>query len=691
MCYWQEKSLGMQSKVKRNRFFTPNGSNTGWGLGKLSPTPRLGVVFLVGMLFIFVNDVIGAALLLLVGFILFIANPSKPWKLALTAPISGGMLLLYNTILSPQNAGGVSWWIFTINAAGFERGLVTGMRLCGVMLISFAWLFVTPLPEIYAALEWIPWARPWVLGVLRGIQILKREFVALTQSLLIRGLKWNSLGNNLRNLVPLASSIIPRIVDNSQKAAFTSQSHHRTKAQGDGSVTIEDAHVRYGATLPDVVNGVSLDIRPGEFVYLAGKNRAGKTSLLRLMGGVIPWIMGESHGQVKTSGLVTYDTPLTEICGSALYIAPDPFASIHGLTVGQEITFMIPDEAAAKKALITMGLDTNLWTRETTKLSGGQQVRLVLAGALVSNAKIMLLDSPMQELDPEGRAAFLDALKILCSERKATIVVTDYFWSELQQYVDRVLVMDEGQITAEVKPQEFFSSRDWLEKTNLLGEFQPLNSLPIGEVVAELQDVHVTIEDNPILKGVNLSFHAGEVVAIMGPNGSGKTTAMLTMAGAIAPKAGKVVTQGRVGYVFQHAALQTVAMTVSDELSFGPKLLNWPSEEIETFVNTGLEFTGLSEDDCPLDLHQADIRMLEIAACNTELCTYVLDEPTVGLDAKGIAKVYGLIDELRRQGKAVVVVTHDQNIAAQADRIVVIRDGKVAAEADQTVPSQEVG
>jgi len=671
----------MQSEMERKRFFTPHGANHGWGLGMLSPIPRLGVVFLVGMLFIFVNNVIGAAVLLLVGFLLFIANPSKPWKLALTAPISGGMLLLYNTILSPQNAGGVSWWLFTINSIGFERGLVTGMRLCGVMLISFAWLFVTPLPEIYSALEWIPWARPWVLGVLRGIQILKREFVALTQSLLIRGLKWNSLGNNLRNLVPLAASIIPRIVDNSQKAAFTSQSHRRTKAQGDGSVIVEDVYVRYSSTLPDVVKGVSLTVHPGEFVYLAGKNRAGKTSLLRLMGGVIPWIMGESHGQVKTSGLVTYDTPLTEICGSALYIAPDPFASIHGLTVGQEISFMIPDEAAAHKALLTMGLDADLWKRETTKLSGGQQVRLVLAGALVSNAKIMLLDSPMQELDPEGRAAFLDALKILCSERKSTIVVTDYFWSELQQYVDRVFVMEEGQITAEVKPQEFFNNQEWLEHTNLIEDLPPLNPLPIGEVVAELQDVHVTIEDNPILTGVNLVIHAGEVVAIMGPNGSGKTTAMLTLAGAIAPKSGKIVTQGRVGYVFQHAALQTVAMTVSDELGFGPKLLKWPTEKIEAFIETGLAFTGLSAEDCPLDIHQADIRMLEIAACNTDLCTYVLDEPTVGLDSKGIAKVYGLIDTLRRQGKAVVVVTHDQNMAAQADRIVVIRDGKVVNEA----------
>lgn len=668
----------MQYQVIRKRLLKLNSNRRGWGLGILTPVPRLAVVFLVSVLFIFINNVASAAVLMLTGMLLFFANPNRPWKLALAAPISGVFLLIYNTILSPTTAGGISWWVFNVNSAGFERGLVTGMRLCGVMLISFAWLFVTPLPEIYAGLEWLHGARPWVLGMLRGIQIIKREFIALTQSLLMRGLKWNSLGNNIRNLVPLASAIIPRIVDNSQKAAFASQSHNRTPPQGDGSVEVANAHVRYAPNLPDVLKSVSLTVRPGEFVYLAGKNRAGKTSLLRLMGGVISWIMGEYHGLVKVSGLVTSDTTLTNICGTALYIAPDPFASIHGLTVGQEITFLIADEAQARKALATMGLEANLWERETTKLSGGQQVRLVLAGALASQAKIMLLDSPMQELDPDGRAAFLDALNILRTERDCTIVLTDYFWPQLQQYVDRVVVMEDGQITAELLPQEFFNSPEWLDRTSLVETLLPLQPAAIGDVVAELQDVHVTLEENAILKGVNFSVRSGEFVAIMGPNGSGKTTAMLTLAGAIAPKMGKVVTVGRVGYVFQHAALQTVAMTVTDELSFGPKILKWPEENVRSFVQAGLNFTGLSADDCPLDIHQADVRMLEIAACNTDVSTYVLDEPTVGLDAEGIAKVQLLIGKLRQQGKGVIVITHDEKIAAEADRIVVIRDGLVA-------------
>jgi energy-coupling factor transporter ATP-binding protein EcfA2 len=217
-----------------------------------------------------------------------------------------------------------------------------------------------------------------------------------------------------------------------------------------------------------------------------------------------------------------------------------------------------------------------------------------------------------------------------------------------------------------------------MDRTSLIETLPVLQPVPIGNVVAELQDVHVTLEENPILKGVNFLVRSGEFVAIMGPNGSGKTTAMLTLAGAIAPRKGKVATTGRVGYVFQHAALQTVAMTVTDELSFGPKILKWPEEKVQSFEQAGMNFKGLSADDCPLDIHPADVRMLEIAACNTDVSTYVLDEPTVGLDAEGIAKVHLLIGKLRQQGKAVIVITHDEKMAAQADRIVMIRDGLVA-------------
>ena len=277
-------------------------------LASLPPVWRLAFVFTVGLLFVLINQLALAALLLLVGLVLFLANAQRNWALALSAPFSGGMLVLYNTILSPPAAGGWRWWVFTVNQAGFERGLVVGLRLMGVMLIGFAWLASTPIPEMYAGLEWLKPARPWVLGLLRGIQIMRREFVALTQSLLMRGLKWDSLAANIRNLAPLSQAIIPRIIDNSQKGAFASQSHLGGRAlPGRGQIVVADAYVRYGPKLPDVLEGIQVKFEPGEFVYLAGRSAAGKTTLLRLMGGVISWIMGEFRGQIRVDGRLTHE------------------------------------------------------------------------------------------------------------------------------------------------------------------------------------------------------------------------------------------------------------------------------------------------------------------------------------------------------------------------------------------------
>ncbi len=651
----------------------------GYGLGLLPPAVRLGVVFAVSVLFIFINSLFLAAALFVLGLLLFLANKEHNWKLAATAPLSGAMMFVYNAILSPAEHGGFQWLLFTVNPEGVERGLVTGLRLIGVMLTSFAWLLSTPIPEMYGGIAWVKPAREWALGLLRGIQILKREFVALTQSLIIRGLKWDSIAANIRNLVPLATMIIPRIIENSQKATLAGQSHRRTPPSGDGGILAQDVFARYSSRQPDVLQNINLEVEPGEFVYVAGKNGAGKTTLLRVLGGVISWIMGEFKGRVVISNMVTHETPLATLCGAVRFVAPDPFASIHGLTVGQEISFLAADERAARRALQTMDIES-LWNRETTKLSGGQQVRLVLAGALACGANVLLLDSPMQELDPEGRAAFMEALRILRRERACTVVVADPFWTELRPYTDRVIVLDDGRLVNQLEPQTFFTGKRWLSDCNLLPYSDEFTIPEPGDLVARMQGVHVTMEGHHILQGVDFTLRAGELVVIMGPNGSGKTTAMLTLAGAIAPAQGKVTRTGRAGFVFQNPSLQTATMTVKEELAFGPKILAWPENEIQPFVDAGLAWTGLDPLSCPLDLHPAQIRLLESAASNVQVSTLILDEPTIGLDTEGVRKVMGLARSLLHEGKAVVIITHDAQIARLANRLVIIDEGRVVVD-----------
>lgn len=651
-----------------------------FSLARLNPVLRLAVVFLCSMLYVFVNDLYGAGAILLMGIIIFFSSCWDQKKVSFAAIIPGGMLLLYNTILSPAGAGGFHWLAFTINQAGIVRDLVTGMRLIGVMLISFAWLVVTPLPQMYAGLSWITPARAWILELLRGVQIVKREFIALTQSLIIRGLKWDSPLANVRNLVPLAMAIIPRVADNAQKTTFAMQSHHPPAPanSAEAGVEVQEASVRYSPRLPDVLHEVTVHLEPGEFTYLAGPDMAGKTTLLRLMGGVIPRIMGEYKGQVRVGGHSTVDLQLDDVCRSARYVAPEPFASIYGLTVGQEMLFLTKDEKTAREKLAFMGID-HLWDRETTKLSGGQQVRLVLAGALASQAPYLLLDSPMQELDPSGRRDFMQAVDALNARGDVGIIVADPFWRQLAPYARRVLVLENGRLTGDLAPAEFFTE-PWLDRMRLISRLeQPVLPTP-GEVIARMQSVHVNLENNPILLGIDLEVHAGELLAIMGPNGSGKTTAMLTLARAIRPSQGKVESRGRIAYVFQDARLQVVADTVRAELGLGPNILKWPADRARSFVADGLAWSGIDPDHSPLDLHPAQTRMLAIAASNTDTAIMILDEPTVGLDAVGLQKLMALVTASLNQGKSVVIITHDEQVASMAHRILVIQDGRVIEE-----------
>ena len=651
-----------------------------FSLSRLSPTARLAVVFIFSMVYVFINNLIGAGVILFAGILIYFSSCGKNKKLSLVAIFPGVMLFIYNLILSPQQAGGFHFLFFTVNQAGFERGLVTGMRLIGAMLVSFAWLVVTSIPQMYEGLAWIKPARPWVLELLRGVQIVKREFIALTQSLIIRGLKWDSPLASIKNLMPLAMAIIPRVADNAQKTTFALQSHQPPVVQEnqDSVIEVDDATVRYSPRLPDVLHNVSTRIHPGEFIYLAGADMAGKTTLLRLMGGVVPRIMGEYKGSVKVGGKDAQNIQLSEMCRTARYVAPEPFSSIYGLTVGQEISFLTRNEKEARQQLAFMGIE-HLWNRETTKLSGGQQVRLVLAGALASRARYLLLDSPMQELDPAGRSDFMQALDALHASGEVGVIAADPFWRQLSPYARRVLVLENGQLINDLAPGEFFQDT-WLERMNLITHLEsPVLPTP-GNTVARMQSVHVALEGNPILHGIDLEVRAGELLAIMGPNGSGKTTAMLTLARAIKPLQGTVESQGQIAYVFQDAKLQVVADTVRSELALGANILKWAPERTAAFIESGLAWTGLDPEFSPLDIHPSQARMLAIAASNTDAAILILDEPTVGLDALGIKKLMNMVTSLLSQGKSVIIITHDESVANLAHRILVIRDGKVDEE-----------
>jgi len=188
---------------------------------------KLVGVFLLSVFFIFVKDLIIAIPIFLFGLVIFLLTKKTKAQvtISLGAFATGGMMLIYNVIFSPEEYGGINWFIFTVNSAGFYRGLIMGLRLVGVMLVSFSWLFSTSIYQMYESLSWIKPIQPWILTFFRGLQIFRSEIQSIVRSLLIRGLKWNSLVSNIKNLYPLASVIIPRSLSTAQESTLSYLTH----------------------------------------------------------------------------------------------------------------------------------------------------------------------------------------------------------------------------------------------------------------------------------------------------------------------------------------------------------------------------------------------------------------------------------------------------------------------------------
>jgi energy-coupling factor transport system ATP-binding protein len=216
--------------------------------------------------------------------------------------------------------------------------------------------------------------------------------------------------------------------------------------------------------------------------------------------------------------------------------------------------------------------------------------------------------------------------------------------------------------------------------------------------VIEVKDLHFAYPDGTVaLKGVNLDIYENEIVGIIGQNGSGKTTLVKHFNGILKPTSGKVIIEGvdttksdfkhlakRVGYVYQNPSYQLFCNSVEKEVAFGPTILGFSKDEIEKRVNDALERMGLEKKrkEYPFFLSMGERQRLAIAsvlAINPSII--IVDEPTTGQDIRRAEEIMNLLMELHKEGRTIIVITHDMRIIADyVPRTVVMFDGKILAE-----------
>lgn len=461
---------------------------------------------------------------------------------------------------------------------------------------------------------------------------------------------------------------------------------------------------RHGSRRAWALRGIDLRIDPGERVLLLGASGSGKSTLVRGVAGVLGGDEGESEGSISLDGAAP-----SAARGSAGLVLQDPDSQVVLARVGDEVAFGcenlgVPREEIwprVREALDLVGLDVPL-DHSTSALSGGQKQRLALAAIVAMRPGLIILDEPTANLDPDGIEQVRDAVARVVEGRGATLVVVEHRVAAWAPLVDRVVVLAEGGVVADGSPEAVLRDRGaqlaaagvWVPGHRPAWPPRPSRSRgPVLESTDEL--VIARVPGRPLAEVPRLAVAEGVATAITGPNGVGKSTLGLTLAGLIPPAAGTVVASPelaagqrghphqwpsralltRLGMVFQDPEHQLLARTVRGELEVGPRALGLAESELGVRVDEllhRLRLDRLAEAN-PYTLSGGEKRRLTVAAAlATRPRVLVLDEPTFGQDARTWAELVALLARVRDEGSAIVAITHDLDVAEalDADRLV---------------------
>jgi len=420
------------------------------------------------------------------------------------------------------------------------------------------------------------------------------------------------------------------------------------------------------------VRDVDLRIEHGERVLLLGASGAGKSTLLAALAGLLAEDSGEQLGEVLIDG-----QPARNQRQGTSIVFQDPQTQLVMARAGDDVAFGLENRGVPREEIwprVRAALDAVGFPygpeRSTHALSGGEQQRLAIAGAIATEPGLLLLDEPTANLDPAGAALVRATIARLPLD--ATLILVEHRVAEAVPLVDRVVVLAPGEgVLADSTPEKVFAMHGpelaaagvWVPDV----EHAPRRATHPGEAKLRKDDVEI---------------NAGEALAITGPNGVGKTTLALQLGGLTKPAGGPVETWAgpdphrwtakvlatRIGSVFQNPEHQFVTGRVRDELALGPRRTGRPLSIVDELLDR-LRLTALAAAN-PFTLSGGEQRRLSVAtALATAPEVLILDEPTFGQDLRTWRELVDLIAELRDEGRAIVLVTHDADLVATvADR-----------------------
>lgn len=500
---------------------------------------------------------------------------------------------------------------------------------------------------------------------------------------------------------------------------------------------IQLEHVTYSYPEQDspAIADLSALVQPGEFVLVVGPSGAGKSTFLRSLNGLVPHFYGGRWaGRVRIfdrDPVALAPRGMADLVG---FVWQDPEAQFVVDTVEDELAFAMENFALpqatmrkrVEEVLDQMGV-AHLRGRRINTLSGGEKQRVAIAAVLALQPEVLVLDEPTSQLDPQAAEEVLVALRHLNEDLGLTIVMSEHRLERVVQYVDRVLYLPaSGTLPVLADPRTVMAQLPWVPPLIRLGRtlgWQPLPLTikegrvfakqqgiggargngagsataprPAGPALISLRDVHYAYSGHPALRGVSLDVAGGELVALMGRNGAGKSTLLKQMVSLLKPDHGQVVAGGvdtrsatmeeivqTVGYVPQHPGALLFQETLAGELAFTRRSHGQAADtgaDLALLERLGL--TGAAARD-PRDLSGGEQQRAALAAiliANPRVL--LLDEPTRGLDYAQKAALAAILQELKAEGRAIIMATHDvELVAACADRVLLMSEGEIVVD-----------
>lgn len=455
------------------------------------------------------------------------------------------------------------------------------------------------------------------------------------------------------------------------------------------AVELRGVSFAYARSAQKVLDHVDLQLNYGEFMVLSGVSGEGKTTLLSIINGVIPFINGgELSGDVFLDGKranAMHISARSRLVGSVLQNADEQI--VHDL-VEDEVAFGCENlkyrpqqiESAVRESLHQMKLEA-LWPTKT--LSGGQKQRLITAATLAMQQKILILDEPLANLDKEGARLLLDRLQALTRSGFAVLLV-EHRLDVVLPYANSVIWLKNGRLYRSDDPKALLQNN----REKLCAP--PDNVLPRKEVCLEAENIAFSVRGCDILCDVSATIHFGERIVLLGENGCGKTTLLRILARLTKPTGGQLLQTvlpkdkkkkagsawfKTVGFVYQNPSYQLFMPTLSEEIAYQAVSAEKAQEMIDRFGLAGLEKRH------PHSLSEGQKRRAGIAAVMAgEPQVVLLDEPTVGQDYENLKQMVETLNDLHRQtGNTMITVTHDFRCAAAlADRVLVLENGRIA-------------